>query len=94
MEAMRFSSSGEPDMASAPCSTKALRRNTSRETPVSFSPAVWASSQSTGMPVPVRTAENSRMGAEGERLVRVSVMSIPWELSSMEPSMGVPDQGA
>ena len=52
MALMRFSSSGEPLTATLPCSMKALRRKTSRFTPVSCWPALEPSMPSTGVFVP------------------------------------------
>ena len=50
---MRFSSSGLPLTAMVPWAMKAVRRNTSRLTPVSSSPALLPVMPSTGTLLPV-----------------------------------------
>ena len=61
---------------------------------MSVSPAFSPVRPETGCPLPVYTAENTRMGAEGERVERESVMSFPsWE-SSIVPDIGEPFHGA
>ena len=71
---------------------KAVRRNTSSGRPVSCSPVSAACSAETGSPVPVYTAEKSRMGPLAPE--RRSVMSFPCQVRSIRPHMGVPSQGA
>ena len=53
MELMRFSSSGLPVTPTFPWAMKALRRNTSFDTPVSISPALEPVMPLTGTLVPV-----------------------------------------
>ncbi len=94
MALMRFSSSALCVTVTLPCSTNALRRKTSRLTPVSASPAFAPVMPSTGTFVPVYTAENSRIGADAVFVVRTSVISRPALSICMLPCIGSPDHGA